>query len=77
MLAALAMVREKESGTILQVYASSITAVEFIGGKVIAYLIVGIAEALFLLFIAGDLFQPLIEFRRPHSVHNRHVTLHH
>lgn len=49
LLAALAMVREKESGTILQVYASSITAVEFIGGKVLAYLIVGLAETLFLL----------------------------
>ncbi len=56
LLAALAMVREKESGTILQVYASSITAVEFIGGKVIAYLIVGIAEALFLLFWSAICF---------------------
>ncbi|HEY9777761.1 MAG TPA: ABC transporter permease [Planktothrix sp.] len=49
LLAALAMVREKESGTILQVYAASITAVEFIGGKVLAYLVVGIAETIFLL----------------------------
>ncbi|HEY9715709.1 MAG TPA: ABC transporter permease, partial [Chroococcales cyanobacterium] len=49
LLAALAMVREKESGTILQVYAASITAVEFIGGKILAYLIVGLAEGLFLL----------------------------
>jgi ABC-2 type transport system permease protein len=52
LLAALAMVREKESGTILQVYASSITAVEFIGGKVLAYLIVGILEAVFLIVIS-------------------------
>lgn len=50
LLAALAMVREKESGTILQVYASSITAKEFIGGKVLAYLLVGISECLVLLF---------------------------
>jgi ABC-2 type transport system permease protein len=52
LLAALAMVREKESGTILQVYASSITAVEFLGGKVLAYLIVGILEAIFLIVIS-------------------------
>jgi ABC-2 type transport system permease protein len=52
LLAALAMVREKESGTILQVYASSITAVEFIGGKILAYLIVGFLEAVFLISVA-------------------------
>lgn len=52
LLAALAMVREKESGTILQVYASSITAIEFIGGKVLAYMIVGILEAVFLITIS-------------------------
>lgn len=52
LLAALAMVREKESGTILQVYASSITAVEFIGGKILVYLIVGVLEAAFLIIIA-------------------------
>ncbi len=51
LLSALAMVREKESGTILQVYASSMTAVEFIGGKVLAYMIVGIAEAVFLILV--------------------------
>lgn len=55
LLAALAMVREKESGTILQVYASSITALEFIGGKVLAYLVVGLAEAAFLI-ISSVLF---------------------
>lgn len=52
LLAALAMVREKESGTILQAYASSITAVEFIGGKVLAYMIIGICEAIFLIVIS-------------------------
>lgn len=52
LLAALAMVREKESGTILQVYASSITAVEFIGGKIAAYMLVGIAEAIFLIVVS-------------------------
>jgi len=48
LLAALAMVREKETGTILQVYASSITALEFLGGKVLAYLIIGLVMAAFL-----------------------------
>ncbi len=57
LLAALAMVREKESGTILQVYASSITAVEFIGGKVLAYMLVGIAEAIFLFVVSVFCFQ--------------------
>ncbi len=48
LLAALAMVREKESGTILQVYASSITAAEFLGGKILAYLIIAFSMAVFL-----------------------------
>jgi ABC-2 type transport system permease protein len=46
LLAAIAMVREKEKGTILQVYASSLTAGELILGKTLAYLVVGICEAL-------------------------------
>jgi ABC-2 type transport system permease protein len=63
LLAAIAMVREKEQGTILQSYASSITALELIGGKVLAYMLVALAEAAFLLlmsilcfnvFFAGD-----------------------
>jgi ABC-2 type transport system permease protein len=49
LLAALAMVREKESGTILQVYASSITASEFLGGKILAYLIIAGFMAVFLI----------------------------
>jgi ABC-2 type transport system permease protein len=56
LLAALAMVREKESGTILQVYASSITAVEFLGGKILAYLIVAIVMAAFLILSANLFF---------------------
>jgi len=39
------MVREKESGTILQAYASSITAKELILGKALAYVLIGLAEA--------------------------------
>jgi ABC-2 type transport system permease protein len=56
LLAALAMVREKETGTILQVYASSITAVEFLAGKILAYLIVATTMAAFLILIANILF---------------------
>jgi ABC-2 type transport system permease protein len=44
LLAALALSREGELKTILQVYVSSITAVEYLAGKVIAYTIVAWAE---------------------------------
>jgi ABC-2 type transport system permease protein len=56
LLAALATVREKETGTILQVYASSITAFEFLAGKILAYLIVATAMAVFLIVIANIFF---------------------
>jgi ABC-2 type transport system permease protein len=51
LLAALAMVREKEQNTIVQVYASSLTAKELLLGKGLAYLVVGlgITVAIFLL----------------------------
>lgn len=45
LLAAIAMVREKEQGTIVQVYASSLSAVELILGKGLAYLVVGLSIA--------------------------------
>ncbi|MEW6211749.1 MAG: ABC transporter permease [Acidobacteriota bacterium] len=63
LLAALAMSREGEQRTILQVYVSSISALEFILGKTIAYFIIAMAEwalvlalgmALFGLHFAGD-----------------------
>jgi ABC-2 type transport system permease protein len=63
LLAALALSREGELKTILQVYVSSITAFEYLLGKVIAYTIVAWAEwiagmvVLFLVFglrLAGD-----------------------
>ena len=63
LLAALALSREGELKTILQVYVSSITAFEYLAGKVIAYTIVAWAEwisgmmALYLIFglhLAGD-----------------------
>ncbi|OKH37116.1 ABC transporter [[Phormidium ambiguum] IAM M-71] len=57
LLAAIAMVREKERGTILQVYASSLTASELLLGKLVAYFLVGIAEAIFVIIIGTTLFQ--------------------
>lgn len=44
LLAALAMAREGEQRTILQVYVSSISAHEFLLGKILAFMIVAMAE---------------------------------
>ena len=49
LLAALAMSREKEQGTILQPYTSSISAAELLLGKCLAYFIVGIGQAIFVM----------------------------
>ncbi|MFB2838262.1 ABC transporter permease [Floridanema evergladense] len=57
LLAAIAMVREKERGTILQVYASSLTAAELLLGKLLAYFLVGVAEAIFVIILGAILFQ--------------------
>jgi len=46
LLAALAMAKEGELKTILQVYVSSIPAHEFLFGKIIAFMIVALAECL-------------------------------
>lgn len=63
LLAALAMAKEGEQKTILQVYVSSISAREFLLGKIIAFMTVALAEALvmsailftyFGLSLAGD-----------------------
>lgn len=54
LLIAIALVREKEQGTILQLYASSLSAVELLVGKSLAYIAVGLGEAI-LLFIVGFL----------------------
>jgi ABC-2 type transport system permease protein len=56
LLAALAMVREKEQGTILQAYASSITDRELIAGKALAYLIISLMIALLVTFISIVLY---------------------
>ncbi len=45
LLAALAMAREKEQGTVLQLYASSITSFELVLGKLLAYTIIALAQA--------------------------------
>jgi ABC-2 type transport system permease protein len=54
LLISIALVREKEQGTILQLYASSLSAFELLVGKSLAYVAVGLGEAV-LLFIVGFL----------------------
>lgn len=63
LLAALAMAKEGEQKTILQVYVSSISAAEFLLGKILAFMAVALAESLvmasllftyFGLSLAGD-----------------------
>ncbi|MFZ4639188.1 MAG: ABC transporter permease [Nodosilinea sp.] len=56
MLAAICLVREKEQGTILQVYASDLTATEWLLGKHLAYVIIGLGEALVVIGAAMVLF---------------------
>lgn len=56
LLSSIAVSREKEHGTILQVYASSMTSMEFIGGKLLAYILVGVAEAAVVIAVSSLLF---------------------
>jgi ABC-2 type transport system permease protein len=56
MLAAIALVREKEQGTIVQIYASDLSATEWLLGKELAYFIVGVGEAVLTLTVAAVLF---------------------
>ncbi len=59
LLAGLAMAKEGEQKTILQVYVSSISAHEFLLGKILAFMAVAIAEAIImsmLLFTYFDSF---------------------
>ncbi len=51
LLATLAMSREGEQKTILQVYVSNISAHEFLLGKIMAFMIVATAEALIMMMI--------------------------
>jgi len=60
LIACLAMAKESETKTILQVYVSSISAIEFVLGKILAFTIVGLAETVPLLIALrvyfGDAF---------------------
>lgn len=56
MLTAIAMVREKEQGTIIQVYASDLSAGEWLLGKGMAYLLVALAETLVVMGVSVILF---------------------
>lgn len=56
LLATLAMAREGERKTILQVYVSNISAFEFLLGKVLAFMMVAFAECLLLLVILFTAF---------------------
>jgi ABC-2 type transport system permease protein len=57
LLAALAMARESEQKTILQVYVSSVSAHEFLLGKIIAFTLVALAECLIMLTILFTYFE--------------------
>jgi len=57
MLTGIAMVREKEQGTIIQVYASNLTAREWLLGKGIAYFLIAICQTIFVMTIGSILFQ--------------------
>jgi ABC-2 type transport system permease protein len=56
MLSAIALVREKEQGTIVQAYASDLSSFEWLLGKELAYLIVALGEALVVMTVATILF---------------------
>lgn len=57
LLSTLAISREKEQGTILQVYASSLTAPEFMAGKLLAYFLIGLTQAVILIGFSTILFK--------------------
>jgi ABC-2 type transport system permease protein len=56
LLAGLATAREREQGTIVQVYASSLTASEYLLGKATAYWLVGMVEVFLVNLAALPLF---------------------
>ena len=56
LLAALAMAKEGEQKTILQVYVSSISAFEFMLGKVLAFMAVALAECVLMLILLFTYF---------------------
>jgi ABC-2 type transport system permease protein len=56
-LAALAMAKEAEQKTILQVYVSSVPAAEFLLGKIVAFAVVALAESLLMLVLLFTYFE--------------------
>jgi ABC-2 type transport system permease protein len=56
LLAALAMAKEGEQKTILQVYVSSISAHEFLLGKIFAFMVIGLCEWALLLVLLFSYF---------------------
>jgi ABC-2 type transport system permease protein len=56
LLAALAMAKEGEQKTILQVYVSSISAHEFLLGKILAFMVVAMAEWLLMMILLFTYF---------------------
>jgi ABC-2 type transport system permease protein len=57
LLSAIAMVRDKEQGTILQIYSTSLSAAELLLGKGLAYLIIGLMQALFIIIPGAIIFR--------------------
>lgn len=55
LLTALAIVREKETGSIQQIYASPVTSAEFVAAKLIPYAVVALLEML-LIVVVGTLW---------------------
>ena len=56
LLASLAMAKEAENKTILQVYVSSISAHEFLLGKILAFMVVGLCECVPLMVLLFTYF---------------------
>jgi ABC-2 type transport system permease protein len=56
LLTAIAVVREKEQGTIIQVYASDLSAKEWLSGKGLAYFLVALVETLVVMSVSVVLF---------------------
>ncbi|KJH69470.1 ABC transporter permease [Aliterella atlantica] len=56
LFAALSMTREKEQGTIIQAYASSLSAPELLLGKGLAYLFVGVAQTVSIALLGSLIF---------------------
>jgi len=56
LLASLAMAKEGEQKTILQVYVSNISAHEFLLGKILAFTLIGLAESALMLAVLSTYF---------------------